>query len=68
MNVILYTTPSCGICRMVKIKLQQKEINYVEKDAENIADKLDVQSAPILQIDNIFLTTPTDIVSWINNQ
>lgn len=68
MNVILYTTPSCGICRMVKIKLQQKEINYVEKDAENIADKLDVQSAPILQVDNIFLTTPTDIVSWINNQ
>ena len=66
MNIILYTVPSCGICRMVKTKLQQKNINYSEENAEQLVGKIDIQHAPVLQVDDQFFTSPTEIVNWIN--
>ena len=66
--ITLYTTPTCGICRMVKIKLQQKNINYKEASVEQLAQVIDIQRAPVLQVEQTFFTSPTEIVNWINQQ
>ena len=66
--ITLYTTPTCGICRMVKTKLQQKNIEYKEANAEDLLKIMDIQRAPVLQVEDTFLTSPTEIVNWINQQ
>lgn len=65
----LYTLPTCGICHMIKTKLSGKDISFIEKNFEEIANKLHIDRAPILKIDeNTILTTPSEMVKWINKQ
>ena len=67
----LYTLPTCGICKMVKTKLQEKNIPFEEKDFSIIAAKINSDRAPALEVINNGETTiynnPTAIVSFINN-
>ena len=50
MKIELYTLPSCGICHMVKTKLNQKEIPFKEKDFSEIAQVIDSDFAPALKL------------------
>ena len=69
MIVKIYTTPTCGICKMAKKKMSDKGIVFEEYNLEDYAEQLGVISAPVLQIDeNIFLTSPLQINKWINEQ
>ena len=73
MKIILYTLPMCGICNMIKTKLQQKNIIFEEKNFEDIAEAINSNRAPALEITNAYgdvtiYNTPSDIVSWIENQ
>lgn len=71
MQFILYTLPTCGICHMIKTKLEEKNILYEEKDFEEIASYLQTDHAPALKIthdnDVKFITSPSEIVQLINN-
>lgn len=71
MTFTLYTLPTCGICRMIKTKLEQKNINYEEKPLEEIADYLNVDHAPVLKISHEeqveFITSPGEMAKLINN-
>ena len=51
MKVILYTLPNCGICHMVKTKLQQKQISFEEDSFENIANIIHSDHAPALKVE-----------------
>lgn len=65
----IYTTPTCGICKMAKKKMSKKNIPFEEYNLEDYAEDLDIYSAPVLQIDeNTLLTSPIEINDWINEQ
>ena len=65
----IYTIPICGICKMVKKKMSEKNIPFEEYNLEDYAEELDIYSAPVLQIDeNTLLTSPIEINNWINEQ
>lgn len=67
-DIILYTLPTCGICNMIKTKLNQKKIPYIEKDFSLIADTIQSDRAPALKINNnIIINSVTEMVAWINN-
>ena len=70
MNIILYTLPMCGICKMVKTKLQQKNIPFIEKDFSDIAAAINSDHAPALEINEngeaTIYNNPSSIVRWIN--
>ena len=71
MQFTLYTLPTCGICHMVKTKLEEKNIQYEEKSFEEIASYLQTDHAPALKIvhdKNVqFITSPAEMVKLINN-
>ena len=69
MKVKIYTTPTCGICKMVKKKMMDKNIEFEEYNLEDYVEELDIETAPVLQIDDdTFLTSPLQINAWINEQ
>lgn len=66
--IILYTLPTCGICHMIKTKLQERNIPFEEKDFSLIAETIQSDRAPALQIgETQILNSVTGMVSWINN-
>lgn len=67
MNIILYTLPDCGVCHMIKSKLLNKNIQYEEHDLTEIADSLNIDHAPVLKINNEIITSPGEMVKFINN-
>ena len=73
MIVTLYTLPTCGICKMIKTKLRQKNIQFIEKDFSEIANIIHSDRAPALELKDIVGQTiiynnPTEIVQWINER
>lgn len=70
--IILYTLPNCGICHMVKTKLQEKNILFEEKDFSLIAETINSDHAPALAYEQngqtLVLNSPGTIVNWINKQ
>lgn len=62
--IILYTLPSCPICNMVKTKLNQKNIQFVEKDFDELPIEVNTDRAPVL-FNGEYLLSPTDINNWI---
>ena len=70
--VILYTLPDCGICKMVKAKLQKKQIPYEEKNFAIIAQELGLEQAPVLVVKSEnhedYFMSPKKIVDWIERE
>ena len=53
--MVLYTTASCPRCKVLKMKLDKKNIEYIEvSDVEVLLSK-GIKQAPILEIDGEFL-------------
>lgn len=59
MNVIVYTTPTCGYCHQVKALLSQKGVKYTEHDvsvdkvaAEDMVRKTGQMGVPVVIIGN----------------
>ena len=72
MKFILYTLSTCGVCHMIKMKLEKKNIQYEEHDLTEIADSLNIDHAPVLKVINdnepdTFITSPGEMVKMINN-
>ncbi len=67
--ITLYTSDTCGICRMVKMKLEKKGIQY--KNEKNIDDlvAMGVQRLPVMKLeDGTMMVSVTEINNWINAQ
>ena len=63
MKFTIYTLPFCGICHMIKDKLESKHIQYEEEDFTSIAEYLQTDHAPALKI-----TDGNKVVPWHNNK
>ena len=65
--VTLYTSDTCGICRMVKMKLEKKGIPYQnEKNVDALLEK-GIQRLPVLQLeDGSMMENITDINSYFD--
>ena len=65
-QVILYTT-HCPRCKVLKKKLEQKEINFVEIDSIEEMEKLGITSVPQIKLANSDeLLDFTQAVNYIN--
>lgn len=67
--ITLYTSDTCGICRMVKMKLEKKGIQY--KNEKNIDDliAMGIQRLPVMKLeDGTMMVSVTEINDWINAQ
>ena len=65
--ITLYTSDTCGICRMVKLKLEKKGIPY--QNEKNIDDlvALGIQRLPVMKLeDGTMMVSVTEINNWIN--
>lgn len=72
MTIYLYSLPNCGICNMVKKKLEAKNIKFIEENFEEIAGVIKSDHAPALIIDSgaeghLVLNSPLEINNWIKN-
>lgn len=71
MKFTLYTLPTCGICHMIKTKLETKNIQYEERPFEEIASYLQIDHAPVLKITSEnkvnFIASPGEMAKLINN-
>ena len=65
MQIIMYTT-HCPRCRVVEMKLKQKNIDYIECADIDEMKKLGIVSAPYLKIDDKLFNF-SEAVAWINN-
>lgn len=63
--IILYST-GCPKCKVLKMKLEQKQLQYVENtDIDTMLAK-GIKSAPALEIDGAIYDFKSAI-TWINN-
>lgn len=65
--VTLYTLPTCGICKMIKTKMSQKNISYEEKDLQTLPEKFKTDRAPVMMVDDKIMYSPSEMVQWVNN-
>lgn len=64
MNVILYST-GCPKCNVLKTKLANKKIKYIENNNVDDMLSLGIEEVPVLSIDERLLTF-TEANQWIN--
>lgn len=64
MKVILYTT-HCPICEMLKSKLEEKHIKYVENTNVEEMKMLGLNTVPALSVDNEILGAK-DAIDFLN--
>ena len=65
MSIILYST-GCPKCKVLKAKLDQKDLTYdIETDIEKMKE-LNILSLPVLKVDDKFLQFK-DAVDWVNS-
>ena len=67
MAVIVYSTPTCPKCKVLKSKLQRKNIEYSEEQNIEVMQELGIMSVPCLRVDDELM----DFVkanAWVNQQ
>ena len=63
----LYTLPNCPICNVMKKKLSSKNIQFNELNLEDYISELG-EYAPVLEVNNHYYKTPSEINNWLNQQ
>ena len=66
MNVILYST-HCPKCKVLGMKLKQKNINFEENTDVDAMIEKGFKSAPILEVDGVIYDFK-EAVDWIGEQ
>lgn len=65
MSITLYST-GCPKCKVLKAKLDQKDLTYdIETDIEKMKE-LNILSVPVLKVDDKFLQFK-DAIDWVNS-
>jgi hypothetical protein len=65
-----YSIPECGICKVMKKKLELKNISFEEiQDGKLAAEKFNTDHFPIVELeDGKVLNSPLEIKKWIEEQ
>lgn len=65
--ITIYTTETCPKCKILKKKLEDKQLQYIDIWDENELLKLGIDEVPVLKVDDKLLNFG-DAVAWVNNQ
>lgn len=65
--ITIYTTETCPKCKILKKKLQSKEISYVEIQDIDELIKLNIDEVPVVKVDDNIMNF-NEAVTWVNNQ
>lgn len=65
--ITIYTTETCPKCKILKKKLQNKEIPYVEIQDIDELIKLNIDEVPVVKVDDNIMNF-NEAVTWVNNQ
>lgn len=68
MNIILYKTMTCPQCKVVKAKLEQKNIPFIEETDETVMINNGIVKIPTLEVDGVCMDNIRQINNWINSQ
>lgn len=63
--ITVYTQPDCGKCKVLKAKLQQKDIAYDESQDVEKMQSLGITSTPAMQVDDRLLTFE-EAIQYVN--
>lgn len=65
-----YSIPNCGICKVMKKKLELRGIPFEEiQDGEFAAEKFNTDHFPVVELeDGSALMSPLEIKKWIEEQ
>ena len=62
----LYTSPTCPTCKMIKMKLGQKNIPYEETHDIEVLKEKHILRLPVMELeDGTMLSAPLDMNNWI---
>lgn len=65
--ITIYTTETCPKCKILKKKLEAKQLQYIDIWDEDELLKLGIDEVPVLKVDDKLLNFG-DAVAWVNNQ
>lgn len=66
--MIVYSLPTCGQCKVLKTKLQRKNISFeVEENIDKMLE-LGISGVPVLQLDNGTMLRQIDAIKWVDAQ
>ena len=72
MNIIFYKSTTCPQCKVVKMKLDRKGLQYEERLVDNMTVEeltaADVKGIPTLFVDGEKMTNQRDMCKWIDAQ
>ena len=66
-NIILYSLPTCAKCAVLRKKMEEKSISYLENQDEELMKQKGIFSCPTLEIDGKLLTF-AEAVQWVNER
>lgn len=66
MEIVLYST-HCPKCKVLEMKLKQKNLSYTEVDDVDTMLNKGIKAAPYLEVDGELMDFNT-AVKWVNNQ
>ena len=67
MKVVVYSTPTCPTCKMIKTKLDRKNIPYESCEDVVFMQQNGITTVPTLEVDGVRYTTG-EANKWINQQ
>lgn len=66
MNIVLYST-NCPKCKVLKSKLEQNNINFIENNDIELMAQKGFTTAPMLEIDSVVYNFK-EAVAWIGER
>lgn len=63
----LYTLPTCGMCKLLKKELQERNILYKEIDDTDIMAEKNIGHVPVLEKDGEFMNFK-QALTWIKEE
>lgn len=68
LQITVYTTNTCPKCQILKKKLKEKNISFLEETDVNKMLELDILAVPQMAVDNGELMNFEQAVQWVNKQ
>jgi glutaredoxin len=68
LQITIYTTNTCPKCQILKKKLKEKNISFLEETDVNKMLELDILAVPQMTVDNGKLMNFEQAVQWVNKQ
>lgn len=65
--VKIYTSPTCPACKILKSKLDSKDIEYTEETNTDVLADKGISTLPVLEVDGELLTMGA-ANKWVNEQ